>query len=121
MSDLINIRMSAEASSNFGLMCEKFQFKTETSALKFAIMYALKNFKDSIDYELLEKTYPNDGTNLNVGSIDDDGTIKRLIPILYPGCDTPYRYARVAGIFGSIQIRKLMDANASILLSDLMQ
>ena len=120
MADLLNFHISAEANANIELLRAKYQFSTFTSALKFSLLYALKYHRNEMDFDKLDEQYPSDGTNLNVGTIDDDGIIKRLMPILYPQCETPYRYARVAAIFGAEKIGDKIKAYDKITLAELL-
>jgi len=68
-------------------------FDFALTAAKFAMGYALKNHFDEIN----PATYvmpDNDGNTYNAGSLDSDGQISSMLRAIYPGCDTPYIYAR---------------------------
>ncbi len=57
MEDLKNIKIKAKADSIIEELQSKFLFKTALSVERFALVYALKNFRDDIDFELLENEY----------------------------------------------------------------
>ena len=58
---------------------------------------------------------------LNVGSVDDqDMVLRTLIKTLFPLCETPYKYARVAIIYGLYKIRELMDVDDSFVITSIM-
>lgn len=120
MSDYQNLHVSAEATANIETLKDKYKFSTFASALKFAIIYALKYHKNDMDFDQLDKLYPSDGTNLHVGTVDEDGILRRLIPILYKDCDTPYRYARVAAIYGAEKICVKLKEGENVSFSDLL-
>ena len=109
MEDLRNIRITAKADSIIEELQSRFLFKTAQAAERFALVYALKNYRDKIDFESLDATYKSDGTNQNTATIDTSNNLfQKLICIIYPKCETPYRYIRVAIIFGLYKIDELM-------------
>lgn len=103
MDDLKNIRISVEADEVIDKLKEIYYFPTTVSAIQFGMAYALRNYGDKIDYLALEKEYPSNGTNLNVGSVDD-GFLKDIILAIFPNCETPYRVVRAAAIYGLMEI-----------------
>ena len=79
--------------------------------------YAIRDFKDELvsNYEHLDNSYPSDGTNLNVGTVDNNqNLLKQLIPILVPECSTPYRFVRVAIILGLYKIKQMIDEDNNV-------
>lgn len=109
MEDLRNIRITAKADSIIEELQSKFLFKTAQAAERFALVFALKNYRDKIDFETLDATYKSDGTNQNTATIDTQNNLfQNLFRIIYPKCETPYRYIRVAIIFGLYKIDELM-------------
>lgn len=109
MEDYKNIRISLDADVIVETIQEKYCFPTKVSVMRFALAYALREFKNKIDFEMLDNVYDKNGTNLNTGTIDDQDLIfKTLILTLFPGCETPYKYARVAIIYGLIKIKEKM-------------
>lgn len=122
MKDLSTIRISLEAENIIEAMKEKFYFQNSVDAMRFALAYALKEDRNEIDFETLDKTYDSLGTNLNIGTFDTENRlIQQVILALYPNCETPYRYARVAINYGALKIGKKMKESDSFKISDLLQ
>lgn len=120
MEDYKNIRISLDADVIVDELIQKFCFPTRVSAMRFALSYALRDFRNEIDFENLDSVYEKNGTNLNTGTIDNQDMIfKTLITILFPNCDTPYKYARVAIIYGLFKIKEKMESNPTFLLTDI--
>ena len=89
--------------------------------MRFALSYALRDYRNEINFENLDSVYEKKGTNLNTGTIDDQNLIfKTLITTLFHDCETPSKYARVAIIYGLNKIKEKMDANPSFTLTDIM-
>lgn len=121
MEDYKNIRISIDADSIIDEIQEKYCFPTKVSVMRFSLAFALRDYKDEIDYDSLDNIYEKNGTNLNTGTFDDQNLIfKTLITTLFPDCDTPYKYARVAIIYGLYKIKEKMDANPSFTLTEIM-
>lgn len=118
--DLKNIRISADADHIIDSLIERYHFRSKGAVMQFALAYALHNYKNDIDFATLERVYPADGTNEGVGTIDSNHMFKTLIPILYPGCQTPYRYVRIAINFGLFKIGEKMDEDPSFNIASLM-
>jgi hypothetical protein len=98
-TDLVNIRLSKKANEVADQLVATGCFEYAATAAKFALAYALKNHFNEIDPE----TYPipdSEGSNYNVGSIDNDGQLAALLRALYPNMNTPYLYARALMVFG---------------------
>lgn len=121
MEDLKNLRISQEADSIVDELKEKYHFNQTTRLLRLAAAYALRNYKDGINFQQLDYEYPKDGTNLNVGTFDENGAFKKVILVLYPYCDTPYKYARVATIFGLKKMKEILDSNSELTIFDLIK
>lgn len=112
MGDIVNIRISSEADKIAVLLKEKYYFSTNTAVYRFAMAYAIRDYKDELvsNYEYLDNLYPSDGTNLNVGTVDNSqNLLKQLITVLVPECSTPYRFVRVAIIWGLYKIKQMID------------
>ena len=121
MEDYKNIRISLDADVIVDEIIQKFCFPTRVSVMRFAFAYALRDYKNEIDFEGLDNVYEKNGTNLNTGTFDDQNMIIRsLIITLFPNCETPYKYARVAIIYGLNRIKEKMTANPSFSLTDIM-
>lgn len=117
MGDLVNIRISSDADRVAEFLKDKYHFSTNTAVYRFAMAYAIRDFKDELisQYEYLDNLYPSDGTNLNVGTVDNDqNLLKQLIPILVPKCSTPYRFVRVAIILGLYKIKQMIDEDNNV-------
>lgn len=121
MKDYKDIRISTEADRIVTEMREKFYFPSIASCLRFAMIFALSNYTREMKMEELDSIYPKDGSNFTASSTIDDirGIIRTLIQMLYPGCETPYKYARVAIIYGLKKIKEKMDKNPSLNIADL--
>ena len=121
MEDYKNIRISLDADVIVDELIQTFCFPTRVSVMRFALAYALRDFKNEIDFEGLDNVYEKNGTNLNTGTFDDQNMIIRtLIITLFPGCETPYKYARTAIIWGLYKIKEKMDENPTFSLTDIM-
>lgn len=121
MEDIKNIRISQEATKIAELLESKYYFPSITSVLRFSLSLSLRDYIKEIDYETLDYQYSSDGINLNTGTIDNEVSIFRtLIPEIIPGCNTPYRFARVAIIYGLFKIREKIEENPSFNITDLM-
>jgi len=61
-------------------------FKDMIDAAKFAMSIAIREG---------DAPLPVEGANTiwNVGSFDSDGQIRQILPVLFAGCDTPFRAA----------------------------
>ena len=121
MEDLKNIRISSSAERVALQLKNEYEVDDLLPILRIGLAYALKTSSDYIyrHFEELDNKYPGDGPNYNVGSIDPDGIIRRLFSVLVEDCTIPYRYARVAIIYGLELIEKKM-ADPSFSLADLM-
>ena len=117
MGDLVNIRISSDADKIAALLKEKYYFPSNTAVYRFAMAYAMKNYKEELmsNYEHLNNEYPSDGTNLNVGTVDtSEHLLKQLVQIIAPNCITPYRFIRVAIIMGLYKIKEMIDSGEHI-------
>lgn len=121
MEDYKNIRISLDADVIVDDLIHKYCFPTRVSVMRFALSYALRDYRNEINFESLDSVYEKNGTNLNTGTFDDQNLIfKALITTLFPACETPYKYARVAIIYGLNKLKEKMDANPSFALTDIM-
>jgi hypothetical protein len=109
--DYVDIRFSAEATNIAEEIKEKFFFSQAISVYKLAAAYALKEYQSGIDFEKWDYMYDKNGANYHSASFDADSTFKKLITTIYPWCTTPYKYARVAAIYGLLQIKNMMNGN----------
>lgn len=120
MEDYKNIRMSQEASDIVDRIRQKYGFSEKGKVMQFAMAYALKEYRDEMDYLALDALYPKDGINESLGTIEDGQIVKTVIQSLYPDCDVPYRYARAAIIYGLLKIRDKIDSDPSFNIAVLM-
>ncbi len=116
--DITNIALSAHASEVANLMKDAGYFDDALSAAKFGMAYAIKYYFDEIDCEALEKIYDSNGNNYNVGSVDLDKYISKLLAVLYPGLTTPYRYSRVLMCYGLNKIGDIIEEGRLFPLSE---
>ena len=99
-TDIVNIRLSSEASEVAERIAESGYFEDRISIAKFAMAYAIKNYFDVIDPIEIDSNRDALGLNYNVGSVDGDKFISKLIESLYPECETPYKITRGLMIYG---------------------
>ena len=118
--DLKNGRRSGHATEIAERICESGLFEDRISVSKFALAYAIKNYFDEIDPDILDSMYDSTGLNYNIGSIDDDKFLSQLIVSLYPDTNTPYRSARVLMIYGLEKLGELMEEGQLFPISNLM-
>ena len=118
--DLKNVRLSRHATEIADKIFDSDLFEDRISVSKFALAYAIKNHFSEIDPEALDAVYDSEGSNYNIGSIDDDKFLSQLISSLYPDTKTPYRYVRALMIFGLEKLGELMDAGQLFPISNLM-
>ena len=107
--DIVNIRLSAKASDIAERIEESRFFDDKISIAKFAMAYAIKNYFDDIDPVEIDSSRDSTGINYNVGSIDGDKFISKLIESLYPETKTPYKITRALMIFGLEKLGELLD------------
>lgn len=116
--DMTNIALSAHASEIANSMKIAGYFEDALSAAKFGMAYAIKYYFDEVDCEAFEKVYDSSGNNYNVGSVDSDKYIAKLLTALYPNLTTPYRYARVLMCYGLNKIGDIIEEGRLFPLSE---
>ena len=102
-NDLVNIRLSKEASEIAESLKTTGKFDDAVTAAKFALAYAIKYHFDDVN----PATYAvpdSGGSNYNIGSIDSDGQLAVLLRAIYPETTTPYLYARALMVFGLVKL-----------------
>jgi len=111
--DITNLRLSSHASEIANQLKETGNFEDALSAAKFGMSYAIKYYFEELKttdiLDDLDNTYDATGNNYNVGSVDSERYISRLLEILYPENTTPYRYARVLMCFGLNKLGDLFE------------
>lgn len=118
--DIINLRLSGKASEIAAQIEESQFFDDKISIAKFAMAYAIKYYFDEIDPIEIDASRDSSGFNYNVGSIDGDKFISKLIESLYPDTKTPYKITRALMIFGLEKLGVLLDNGQLYPLSNLM-
>ena len=118
--DIVNIRLSLKASDIAARIEESKYFEDKISIAKFAMAYAIKNHFDEIDPIEIDSSRDASGLNYNVGSIDGDKFISKLIEALYPETKTPYKITRALMIFGLEKLGELLDKGTLYPLSKIM-
>ena len=106
--DYVNIRLSAKASDIATRIEESKLFDSKISVAKFAMAYAIKNHFDEIDPLEIDNSRDASGLNYNVGSVDGDKFIAKLIEALYPETKTPYKITRGLMIYGLEKMGELL-------------
>ena len=107
--DYVNIRLSLSASDIAARIEESKLFESKLHVARFAMAYAIKNYFDEIDPLKIDSDSDASGLNYNVGSVDGDNFISRLIEALYPNENTPYKIVRGLMIFGLEKLGELLD------------
>lgn len=118
--DIVNIRLSSKASEIAARIEESNFFEDKISIAKFAMAYAIKNYFNEIDPIEIDNNRDAAGLNYNVGSIDGDKFISKLIESLYPDTRTPYKITRALIIFGLEKLGILLENGQLYPLSNLM-
>jgi hypothetical protein len=83
-NDKKTIGLTTENQRVMEQLVERKLFKDGIAAAKFALAMA-------VDSGIGPKPVEGTGTIWNVGSFDTDSELKNLIPVLFPGSETPYR------------------------------
>lgn len=115
--DIVNIRLSQKASEIADKIYDIGFFDDRVSIAKFGMAYAIKNHFDDIDPLEFEKTRDSQGFNYNVGTIDGDKFISKLIESLYSESEAPYKITRALMIFGLEKLGELYDNGTLLPLS----
>jgi hypothetical protein len=118
--DIINIRLSLKASEIAARIEESKLFEDKISIAKFAMAYAIKYYFNEIDPIEIDSNRDAAGLNYNVGTVDGDKFISRMIESLYPNTRTPYKITRALMIFGLEKLGVLLDKGQLYPLSNLM-
>lgn len=118
--DITNLRLSIRASEIAAQIEESNFFDDKISIAKFAMAYAIKHHFNEIDPVEIDNSRDAGGLNYNIGSIDGDKFISKLIESLYPDTKTPYKITRALMIFGLEKLGELLDNGQLYPLSNLM-
>lgn len=113
ISDKKTIGLTTENQQVMQQLIEKKLFKEGIAAAKFAMALAINSGVEPKNAEGV-------GTTWNVGSFDAENELKNLIPILFPGTETPYRLVENLINTGFEIIGKQLASNANIQPADLM-
>lgn len=109
VEDIVNIRLSAKASNVATSIEEEHLFEDKIGIVKFAMAYAIKCYFDQVDPLEIDASRDSHGINYNVGSIDNDKFIAKMIESFYPETKTPYKIARGWMVFGLEKLGELLD------------
>ncbi len=85
MSDKKTIGLTLENRRVMEHLIEKNLFHDGLAAAKFALAFAIKSDANPVSLEGVETIW-------NVGSFDQEGELRNLIPVLFPDVETPYRF-----------------------------
>lgn len=116
---VVNIRLSELASNTAERLKSMGYFDTAIDAARFSLGYSLNNYFQEFDPESYVPTDSN-GSNYNVGSVDSDGKLARIIGALYPECSSPYSYIRMLMIYGLTKINEKLESGSINEFSDLL-
>lgn len=120
--EMVNIRLSSGATRVMEAIYEESGlFQDKVDVAKFAMSYALKNCFDEVECESdvlkIESDSEADGSNYNVGTIDNDRFVFDVIRLLYPEAESPYRLVRGLMVFGLERLGELKEKNELFPLS----
>ncbi len=113
--DIKNLRLSLHASDIANEIKDICCFEDAVTVAKFAFAYAVKNYPEELtesNFEKWDNVYDAAGNNYNIGTIDGDKFLYKLIKQLYPDTTTPYRYIRVIMCFGLNKLGDLKDTGS---------
>ena len=123
MEDLQQIRFPMEVINIAERFKEEYGLTQNLPILKFAFAYAINQFKDQINFETDDPLYKkNDGSNYGINSFENDSNLRvaDLIKALFPQCETPYRYMRIAIIYGILKLDKAKRYDPDFRIIDVM-
>jgi len=123
MEDLQQIRFPQEVINIAERFKDEYGLTQNLPILKFAFAYAINQFKDQINFETDDPLYKkNDGSNYGINSFENDSNLRvaDLIKALYPQCETPYRYMRIATIYGILKLDKAKRYDPDFRIIDVM-
>ena len=103
------LRMSSNATVIADKIVSSGKFEDRLSVFQFAFAYAIKTQGKNLNPELLDSKYDAGGSTYNIGSLDSDGFLEKIILLVYPNCKTPYRYIRGIMIYGTECLGELLD------------
>lgn len=118
MEDVTNLALTSNATATATFMKDAGYFDDVLTAAKFGMAYAIKYYKDDVDFEEMDKAYTANGNHYNIGSVDPDGYIRKMMSAMYPDCNTPYRYARVLMCYGLDKLQDIIDDGRLFPLSE---
>lgn len=105
--------LSKHASEIANRMKDSGNFPDALVAAKFGMAYAIKYYWDEVGTSdklvYLDNIYDTQGNHYNIGSVDPDKYIAQIMEALYPGEDTPYKFARVLMCYGLNQLGDLLE------------
>ena len=105
--------LSKHASDIANQMKDSGVFPDALVAAKFGMAYAIKYYWDDVgsveEISRLDSIYDSGGNHYNIGSVDPDKYISRIMGALFPDSDTPYKFARVLMCYGLNQLGDLME------------
>lgn len=118
------IVLSKQASSVANQMKDSGYFPDALVAAKFGMAYAIKYYWNQIgsseELKRLDSIYDSQGNTYNIGSVDPDNYIVHLIEALYPGSNSPYRFARALMCYGLNQLGDLLEDGKLFPISNVM-
>lgn len=107
------IVLSGQAQKVANQMKDSGTFPDALSAAKFGMSYAIKYYWEEVDtpekLSKLNSIYDSSGTTYNIGSLDPDNYIDKLMSALYPGTNSPYAFMRALMCFGLNKLGDLLD------------
>ncbi|MFO0884815.1 MAG: hypothetical protein U0894_11625 [Pirellulales bacterium] len=103
MSDKKTIGLTPTGEKAIDQLMEQGCFKDMIDAAKFALSIAIREGDAPTSVE-------GANTIWNVGSFDSDGHLRQLLPVLFAGCDAPYRSTESLIDKGLMRLSRLIDA-----------
>lgn len=83
--DKVTVGLTAEASEVMERLMETELFVQELDLAKFALAFAIQKGVQP------GSSYPELTTKWNIGSLDPNGSLRKLMQIIYPGIESPTR------------------------------
>lgn len=111
--NITNLVLSMHASEVANQMKESGIFPDALVAAKFGMAYAIKYYWEEVgtseELKRLDSVYDSQGNHYNIGSIDPDQYIIKIMKALYPDSDTPYKFTRVLMCYGLNHLGDLLE------------
>ena len=113
-ADKITIGLTPESRKVMARLTERDWFETQIDAAKFAMAFAITRNVAPGSPDKAETVW-------NTGSFDDDGTLRTIVPALYPGTEHPYKLVEHFINAGLTLIDQELSMGGNLSLTQLME